>query len=70
MYVKGEQYMETSVQVIMPSKKAMNIDGSLIIPKKKVCAYCRVSTDELNQLNSINMQRDEFRKRILENPDW
>lgn len=62
--------METSVQVIMPAKKAINVDGSLIIPKKKVCAYCRVSTDELDQLNSINMQRDEFRKRILENPDW
>lgn len=38
--------------------------------KKRVCAYARVSTDNEDQLNSYNVQIDEYTSRIKENPKW
>ena len=35
-----------------------------------VAAYCRVSTDDLGQVLSIEMQKREYRKKIRENPQW
>lgn len=36
----------------------------------RVAAYCRVSTDDIEQLISIEMQKDEYRKKIKMNPKW
>ena len=35
-----------------------------------VAAYCRVSTDDLNQVMSIELQKDEYKKKICGNPKW
>ncbi|WP_334336236.1 recombinase family protein [Candidatus Merdisoma sp. JLR.KK011] len=38
--------------------------------KKKVAAYCRVSTDNDDQANSFESQQRYFRQYIERNPDW
>lgn len=36
----------------------------------RVAAYCRVSTDKEDQLNSLSAQRQFFRSYITDHPDW
>ena len=38
--------------------------------KKRVAAYCRVSTDREDQTNSFESQQRYFRQYIEHNPDW
>ena len=38
--------------------------------KKRVAAYCRVSTDKEDQANSFESQQAYFRQYIERNPDW
>jgi hypothetical protein len=38
--------------------------------KKRVAAYCRVSTDSVDQANSFESQRSYFKRYIECNPDW
>lgn len=38
--------------------------------KRKVAAYCRVSTDNEDQANSFESQQRFFRQYIERNPDW
>ena len=38
--------------------------------KKRVCAYCRVSTDNEEQLTSYNSQITHYTDYIKKNPDW
>ena len=38
--------------------------------KVRVAAYARVSTDEEDQINSFNAQKEEYERRIKENPEW
>ena len=38
--------------------------------KKRVAAYCRVSTDNEDQANSFESQQRYFRQYIAHNPDW
>lgn len=40
------------------------------IPKLRVAAYCRVSSNSADQKNSFATQERVYRKRITENPDW
>jgi len=37
---------------------------------KRVAAYCRVSTDQSDQLHSLESQRRYFREQIERHPDW
>ena len=37
---------------------------------KKVVAYCRVSTDKDDQINSLENQKSYFEEYINKNPDW
>ena len=37
---------------------------------KKVCAYCRVSTDSDEQINSYNSQIKHYSNKIKSNPKW
>ena len=40
-------------------------------PKQlRVAAYCRVSTDDLDQKISITLQINEYMKKIKANPNW
>ena len=48
----------------------LNQERKLIDNKKKVAAYCRVSTDNEDQANSFESQQRYFRQYIERNPDW
>ena len=36
----------------------------------RVAAYCRVSTDDIDQLLSIELQKNNYRDMIRANPKW
>jgi DNA invertase Pin-like site-specific DNA recombinase len=40
------------------------------VPKTKVAAYCRVSTDTDEQATSYEMQVEHYTEVITKNPDW
>lgn len=48
----------------------LNQERKLVEKKKRVAAYCRVSTDNEDQANSFESQCTFFRKYIERNPDW
>lgn len=53
---------------IIPAKKDLPSDEA---PKKlRVCAYCRVSTEEENQASSYELQVQNYTKMIQENEEW
>ncbi len=54
--------------VIIPPKKQIDVPEES--PKLRVAAYCRVSTQEEQQIGSFEMQIHHFRKRIESNPNW
>ena len=59
------------VQVINPTIADGIFNRSLSeLQIKRVAAYCRVSTDSEEQLNSFGNQIEEWTKRILENPQY
>lgn len=62
--------MSKSVQVLEPVKKLNFTDESDMNIKRRVCAYCRVSTDSDEQMESYNAQVSEYTKKIKENPQW
>lgn len=62
--------MNKVVQVIKPIRTTVSDDGSVIIKKKKVAAYARVSTDYEDQINSYNVQCEEYMNIITSNPDY
>jgi DNA invertase Pin-like site-specific DNA recombinase len=37
---------------------------------KRVCAYCRVSTDDANQTSSYELQKNHYEDMIREHPGW
>lgn len=56
------------VEVISP--KILQNNQQLNIIKLKVAAYCRVSTEEEEQLNSYESQISYYTAKIQENPEW
>lgn len=61
----------SEVRIIKPVANYSILEGHTIdIPKKKVAAYCRVSTDNEEQQTSYKYQIDEYTKKINANPDW
>lgn len=36
----------------------------------RVAAYCRVSTDDIDQALSIHLQIQQYMKKVKENPNW
>ncbi len=57
------------VQVI-PAKNPVYVDTVEELPKKRVAAYCRVSTEEEAQASSFELQVDYYTKMISERDDW
>lgn len=53
---------------IIPAKKDLATDKEQ--RKLRVCAYCRVSTEEDNQASSYELQVQNYTKTIQENPEW
>lgn len=54
----------------MNKYELLNQERMLIDNKRKVAAYCRVSTDNEDQANSFESQQRYFRQYIEHNPDW
>lgn len=48
----------------------MNQERKIVDVRKRVAAYCRVSTDHEDQANSFESQQRYFRQYIECNPDW
>ena len=63
-YTNGPQ---KEVQII-PAKRDLVTEESK--KKLRVCAYCRVSTDEDTQATSYELQVQNYTKMIRENPEW
>ncbi|MEG2930653.1 MAG: recombinase family protein, partial [Ruthenibacterium sp.] len=59
-------HRENTVVVIPPTPAAAPQNGK----KLRVAAYCRVSTDEENQISSYELQINYYRETIERNPDW
>ena len=48
----------------------LNQERKMQETKKRVAAYCRVSTDNEDQANSFESQQRYFRRYIEHNPEW
>jgi DNA invertase Pin-like site-specific DNA recombinase len=55
---------------VIPAKPLQVIKGLSIEAKKRVCAYCRVSTDTEEQLSSYEAQVSYYEDYIKERADW
>lgn len=64
--------MDREIQVIVPtSKSKFLLDGSKLLPnQKRVAAYCCVSSDKDEQLNSFDNHVDEWRQRLANYPNF
>jgi DNA invertase Pin-like site-specific DNA recombinase len=61
--------LERRVRVI-PAKIAAPTPTRTRTGNLRVAAYCRVSTDSEEQLNSYEAQKDYYTQKISENPEW
>ena len=63
--------MEEPIIRIIPKTVKVKIDEATgTVAKTRVAAYCRVSSDKDDQLNSLENQKMEFEKKIKEKPEW
>jgi site-specific DNA recombinase len=60
----------SKVVSIIPAKPMQVIRGLAVEAKKRVCAYCRVSTDTEEQLSSYETQVSYYEDYIKKRPDW
>lgn len=59
--------MAKNVQIIHPVKQQVIRQ---LQPKKRVGAYCRVSTDSREQHNSFSVQTEYYKTFIENQEDW
>ena len=59
---------EKKVTCIAPTKSLA--DAEHVSTLTKVAAYCRVSTDEEDQINSYEIQQRKYTEKILSEPGW
>ena len=55
---------------IIPANPMLTSTGRPKNAKERVAAYCRVSTDEADQLNSFEVQKEYYEKKISETTAW
>ena len=55
---------------VIPATKTQGAIHSIYDGKKRVAAYCRVSTDSEEQLNSYEAQKSYYTQKIEDSPDW
>ena len=55
---------------LIPATKEKTPTGGPSGRKLRVAAYCRVSTDNEEQLTSYTSQKEYYTQKIGENPDW
>ncbi|MBQ6825200.1 MAG: recombinase family protein [Clostridia bacterium] len=59
--------MEYKVEVTEPIETTLKTDEN---KPHRVCAYCRVSTDETDQKNSLKAQKEFFERYFKTHPHW
>lgn len=59
-----------NVTVIPARRRRIQTNEVQEIPKIKVAAYCRVSTDSDEQATSYEMQVEHYTEYITKNPEW
>lgn len=64
-----EQVLERRVRVIPATRSTPSLRGPRQ-GRQRVAAYCRVSTDSEEQINSYEAQKEYYTQKIEENPDW
>ena len=64
-----EQVLERRVRVIPATRSTPGARGPRQ-GRQRVAAYCRVSTDSEEQINSYEAQKEYYTQKIEENPDW
>ena len=62
--------MARSITTIPAKEPTIMVNGQQIEIKKKVAAYCRVSTDQEEQLSSYENQMRYYTELITRNPDY
>ena len=62
--------MNTAPNVRIIPAKPQTADGKNQYQQLKVAAYCRVSTDALEQLNSYQVQIEYYTDYINSNKEW
>ena len=62
--------VQRRVRVIPATRPANRPSAPRRNGKQRVAAYCRVSTDSEEQLNSYAAQKNYYTQKIEENPDW
>ena len=60
----------SKVQIIEAQKEKIDRSTGKIINKMRVAAYCRVSTDSEEQINSYNAQVIHYKDLIKQNKEW
>ena len=55
---------------VIPAKAKHDLQGLEVTAKPRVCAYCRVSTDNEDQLSSYEAQVGHYTAHIKNNPAW
>lgn len=65
----AQAILERRVRVI-PATRPQERRGTAHGGKPRVAAYCRVSTDSEEQLNSYAAQKAYYTQKIEESPDW
>lgn len=58
------------VQVIKANTGRVNRKNTKIVENIRVAAYCRVSTDSEEQLNSYNSQVEHYKQYVQSNQEW
>ncbi|MFZ5975895.1 MAG: recombinase family protein [Bacillota bacterium] len=58
------------VQVIQSAKNKINRQCMKVVDRLRVAAYCRVSKDSEEQLNSYNSQMKYYKEFVESNPNW
>jgi DNA invertase Pin-like site-specific DNA recombinase len=66
----AQETLERRVRVIPATRPANRPSGPRRTGRQRVAAYCRVSTDSEEQLNSYAAQMNYYTQKIEENPDW
>ena len=66
----AQETLERRVRVIPATRPMNRPSGPRRSGKQRVAAYCRVSTDSEEQLNSYAAQMSHYTQKIEENPDW
>ena len=66
----GKQFDALDGTRIRKISALTNTDTGSTQRKLRVAAYCRVSTDDLDQALSIHMQQKVYREKIKGNPEW